>query len=38
MAGNSDDEASFPQKLLLNNRQVTALRKAFDNRTSTGIN
>ena len=37
MIGHSDDETNFPHKLLLTNRQVTALRKAFDNRTSTDI-
>ena len=34
---NSDDEANFPHKLLLTNRQVANIRKAFDNRTSTDI-
>ena len=29
MIGNSDDETSFPHKLLLTNRQVANLRKAF---------
>ena len=33
MIGNSDDEANFPFKLLLTNRQVTNLRKAFANHT-----
>ena len=28
MIGNSDDKTNFPHKLLLNNRQVTTLRKA----------
>ena len=37
MNGNSDDEANFPHKLLLTNRQVTNLRKAFANHTSTDI-
>ena len=37
MIGNSDDEANFPHKLLLTNRQVANLRKAFANRTSTDI-
>ena len=31
MIGNSDDETYFPQKLLLTNRQVANLRKAFAN-------
>ena len=35
--GNSDDEANFPHKLLLTNRQVPNLRKAFGNHTSTDI-
>ena len=37
MVGNSDDEANFPHKLLLTNRQVANLRKAFANHTSTDI-
>ena len=37
MIDNSDDETTFPHKLLLTNRQVTNLRKAFANHTSTGI-
>ena len=37
MIGNSDDEANFPQKLLLTNRQVANIRKAFANDTSTDI-
>ena len=37
MIGNSDDETNFPHKLLLTNRQVTNLRKAFANHTSTDI-
>ena len=35
--GNSDDEANFPHELLLTIRQVTNLRKAFANLTSTDI-
>ena len=35
--GNSDDEANFPRNLLLTNRQVTNLHKAFDNHMSTDI-
>ena len=35
MIGNSDDETNFPHKLLLTNRQVANLRKAFANHTST---
>ena len=37
MIGNLDDEANFPHKLLLTNRQVANLRKAFDNQTSTDM-
>ena len=37
MIGNSDDETNFPHKLLLTNRQVANLRKAFSNHTSTDI-
>ena len=29
MIGNSDDETNFPDKLLLTNRQVANLRRAF---------
>ena len=37
MIGNYDDETNFPRKLLLTNRQVTTLRKAFANHTSANI-
>ena len=37
MFGNSDDENIFPQKLLLTNRQVANLCKAFGNYSSTDI-
>ena len=37
MIGYSDDKISFPQKLLLTNRQVANLHKAFANKSSTGI-
>ena len=37
MIGNSDDETNFPHKLLLTNRQVGNLRKAFANNTSTDV-
>ena len=37
MIGNSDDETNFPHKLLLTNRQVVNLRKAFANHTSTDV-
>ena len=33
----SDDETNFPRKLLLTNRQVANLRKAFANHLSTDI-
>ena len=32
-----DNETNFPHKLLLTNRQVTNLRKAFTNHLSTDI-
>ena len=37
MIGNLDVETNFPHKLLLTNRQVTTLRKAFANHKSTDI-
>ena len=37
MIGNSDDETNFTHELLLTNRQVTNLRKAFTNNSSTDI-
>ena len=37
MAGNSDDEIDFPNKLFLTNRQTLSLRKAFNNHTSADI-
>ena len=37
MIGNSDDETNFPHKLLLTNRQVSDLRKAFANHVSTDV-
>ena len=37
MIGNSDDETNFPHKLLLTNRQVANLRKAFANNSSVNI-
>ena len=37
MIGNSDDEATFPYKLLLTIRQVANIRKTFANHTSTDI-
>ena len=35
--GNSDDETNFPHELLLTNRQVANLCKAFTNNSSTDI-
>ena len=37
VTGNLDDEANFPHKLLLTNRQVTNLCKASASQTSTDI-
>ena len=37
MTGNSDDETNFPHKLLLTNRQVANLHKAFAKNLSTDI-
>ena len=37
MIDNSDDEANCPHKLLLTDRQVANLPKAFANHTSTDI-
>ena len=37
MIGNLEDESDFPHKLLLNNRQVANIRKAFANHISTDI-
>ena len=37
MVGNSDDETNFLHKLLLTNRQVANLRKAFANYLSTDM-
>ena len=37
MIGNSDDNTNFPHELLLTNRQVANLRKAFANHTSVDI-
>ena len=35
--GNSHDETNFPHKLLLTDRQVANLRRAFANNTSNDI-
>ena len=37
MVGNADDEANFLDKLLLTNRQVLSLRKAFNKHASADI-
>ena len=37
MVGNPNDETNFPHELLLTNRQVANLRKAFANYLSTDI-
>ena len=37
MVGNSNDNTNFPHKLLLTNRQVTNIRKAFSNNLSTDV-
>ena len=37
MIGNSDDEANFPHKLLLTNRHILSLIKAFNIHTSANI-
>ena len=37
MIGNSNDKTNFPLDLLLTNRQVANLRKAFSNNLSTDI-
>ena len=38
MIGDSDDKISFPYELLLTNRQVSNILKAFANKSSTDIN
>ena len=37
MVGNSNDNINFPHELLLTNRQVANIRKAFANHPSTDI-
>ena len=37
MVGNSNDNTNFPHELLLTNRQVTNIRKAFAKNTSIDI-
>ena len=37
MIGDSNDQTNFPHELLLTNRKVAKLRKAFANHLSTDI-
>ena len=37
MIGNSNDEANFPHELLLTDRQISSIRKAFSNNSSVDI-
>ena len=37
MVGNSNDNTNFPHELLLSNRQVENIHKAFANHSSTDI-
>ena len=37
MIGDSNDEANFPLELLLTDRQVSSIRKAFSNNSSADI-
>ena len=37
MIGDSNDEANFPHELLLTDRQVSSIRKAFSNNSSADI-
>ena len=37
MTGNSNDETNFPYELILTNRQIANLHKAFANNSSTDI-
>ena len=37
MVGNSNDNTNFPHELLLANRQVENIRKAFANHSSTDV-
>ena len=38
MVGNSNDNINFPHELLLTNRQIENIRKAFANHVSSDIN
>ena len=37
MIGDSNDEANFPHELLLTDRQISSIRKAFSNNSSADI-
>ena len=37
MIGDSNDKTTFPHELLLTNRQVSSIRKAFANNSSVAI-
>ena len=37
MIGDSNDKGNFPHELLLTNRQVSSIRKAFTNNSSADI-
>ena len=37
MIGDSNDKSNFPHELLLTNRQVSSIRKAFANKSSVNI-
>ena len=37
MIGDSNDEANFPHELLLTDRQISSIRKAFSNNSSANI-
>ena len=37
MIGDSNDKGNFPHELLLTNRQVSSIRKAFSNNSSVDI-
>ena len=37
MIGNSNDEVNFPHKLLLTNKQISSIRKAFTKNLSANI-
>ena len=37
MIGNSNDKTNFPHELLLTDRQVSSIRKSFENNSSADI-